>query len=155
MPRHPSPSRAPRRPQSLFEQNYRRLEEILGRPLPDLRSGIAYRLRAEHYMDLVVELLPPCPETGAAVLSLCHYFLQHGDLCQDPEMVVRAFPPRGDHPGRLEALTFQQTSPPVYSVVYPEPGKVVLRLKRELNAFLGVWLRNLKAQGHRLLPDTE
>lgn len=50
-------------------------------------------------------------------------------------------------------MIFQQTSPPVYSVVYPEPGKVVPRLKRELNAFLGVWLRNLKAQGHRLVSE--
>jgi uncharacterized protein YqiB (DUF1249 family) len=103
----------------------------------------------------VVEVLPQDRDTGAMVLSLCHYFLQNGDLCQDPEMVVRAFPPRGDHPGRLEALSFQQTLPPVYSVVYPEPGKVVPRLKRELNAFLGVWLRNLKAQGHRLVPERE
>jgi hypothetical protein len=148
-------SNPPRRPRSLFEQNYRRLGEILGRPLPDLQSGVVYRLRAEHYMDLVVEVLPPCPETGAMVLSLCHYYLQNGDLCQDPEMVVRAFPPRGDHPGRLEALYFQQASPPVFSVVYPEPGKVVPRLKRELNAFLGVWLRNLKAQGHRLISGDE
>jgi hypothetical protein len=89
------------------------------------------------------------------VFSLCHYFEENGVLCEDPEMVVRVFPPRGDHPGRLEALVFQQSLPPVYSVVYPEPGMMVPRLKRELNAFLGVWLRNLKAQGHRLIPDTE
>jgi uncharacterized protein YqiB (DUF1249 family) len=153
MPRDPESTPAPRRPRSLFERNYRRLEEIIGRPLPDLKNGVVYRLRAEHYMDLVVEVLPPCPETGAQVLSLCHYFLQNDDLCQDPEMVVRVFPPRGDHPGRLEALSFQQTSPPVYSVVYPEPGMMVPRLKRELNAFLGTWLRNLKAQGHRLVSE--
>lgn len=155
MPRDPESTPPPRHPRSLFEQNYRRLEDIIGRPLPDLQSGIVYRLRAENFMDLVVEVLPPCPETGAAVLSLCHYFLQNGHLCQDPEMVVRAFPPRGDHPGLLEALYFQQAIPPVYSVGYPEPGKVVPRLKRELNAFLGVWLRNLKAQGHGLVPERE
>jgi hypothetical protein len=144
-------SNPPRRPLSLFERNYRRLEEILGRPLSDLQSGVVYRLRAEHYMDLVVEVLSACPDTGALVLSLCHYFKLNRDLCQDPEMVVRVFPPRGDHPGRLEALSFQQSLPPIYSVVYPEPGMMVPRFKRELNAFLGVWLRNLKAQGHRLV----
>jgi uncharacterized protein YqiB (DUF1249 family) len=37
--------------------------------------------------------------------------------------------------------------------VYPEPGKVVPRLKRELNSFLVVWLRNLTAQGHRLVSE--
>jgi uncharacterized protein YqiB (DUF1249 family) len=87
------------------------------------------------------------------VLSLCHYFVQNGDLCQDPEMEVRVFPPRGGHPGRVEALTFQQAIPPVYSRVYPEPGMVSPRFHRELNAFLGVWLRNLKAQGHRLVSE--
>ncbi|HSL82748.1 MAG TPA: DUF1249 domain-containing protein [Thermoanaerobaculia bacterium] len=153
MPRDPESTPTPRRPRSLFERNYRRLEEIIGRPLPDLQSGIVYRLRAENFMDLVVEVLPPCPETGAQVLSLAHYFLQNGDLCQDPEMEVRVFPPRDGHPGRLEALTFMQANPPIYSRVYPEPGMMVPRLKRELNAFLGVWLRNLKAQGHRLVPE--
>jgi len=152
MPRQPG-SRTPRRPLSLFERNYRRLEGIIGRPLPDLQSGVVYRLQADGFMDLVVEVLSPCPVTGAQVLSLCHYFVQHGDLCQDPEMELRVFPPREGHPGFLEALTFTQAIPPVYSRVYPEPGKVVPRLKRELNSFLGVWLRNLKAQGHRLVSE--
>jgi hypothetical protein len=155
MPNQPGSNRPSSRPRSLFERNYRRLEEIIGRPLPDLESGVVYRLQADGFMDLVVEVLPQDRPTGAMVLSLCHYFEMNGDLCQDPEMVVRAFPPRGDHPGRLEALSFQQSLPPVYSVVYPEPGMMVPRLKRELNAFLGVWLRNLKAQGHRLVRDTE
>ncbi|HSL85097.1 MAG TPA: DUF1249 domain-containing protein [Thermoanaerobaculia bacterium] len=155
MPRDPESTPPPRRPRSLFERNYRRLEEIIGRPLPELHSDTVYRLRADGFMDLVAEVLPQDRDTGPLVLSLCHYFESRGDLCQDPEMVVRAFPPRGDHPGHLEALSFQQTSPPVYSVVYPEPGMMVPRLKRELNAFLGVWLRNLKAQGHRLVPERE
>lgn len=155
MPRDPESTPAPRRPRSLFEQSYRRLEEIIGRPLTDLQSGVVYRLQAEHFMDLVIEVLPQDRPTGAMVLSIAHYFVQRGDLCEDPEMEVRVLPPRGGDPGRVEALTFQQSLPPVYSVVYPEPGKVVPRLKRELNAFLGVWLRNLKAQGHRLVSKPE
>ena len=154
MPREPG-SNQPRRPLPLHERHYRLLEGIIGRPLPDLESGVVFRLQADGFMDLVVEVLSPCPVTGAQVLSLGHYFVQHGDLCQDPEMEVRVFPPREGHPGLLEALTFTQAIPPVYSRVYPEPGKVVPRLKRELNAFLGVWLRNLKAQGHRLVSDTD
>jgi hypothetical protein len=152
MPRQPG-SRTPRRPLSLFERNYRHLEAIIGRPLPDLESGVVYRLQADGFMDLVVEVLSPCPVTGAQVLSLCHYFVQNGDLCQDPEMELRVFPPREGHTGRVEALTFAQAIPPIYSRVYPEPGMVSPRLHRELNAFLGVWLRNLKAQGHRLVSE--
>jgi uncharacterized protein YqiB (DUF1249 family) len=34
-------------------------------------------------------------------------------------------------------------------------GKVSRALQGELNAFLGVWLRNLRAQGHRLVPERD
>jgi hypothetical protein len=138
---------------SLHERHYRLLEEILGQPLPDLRVGTVYRLRAEGFMDLVVEVVSQDRATGAVDLSLAHYFRQHEDLCQDPEMEVRVFPPRDGQPGLVEALSFRQSIPPVYQRVYPEPGKVVPRLKREMNAFLGVWLRILKAQGHRLVSE--
>ena len=134
----------------VYRQNYQRLETLLGQPIPDLRPETVYRLRASGFMDLVVEVLPQEPSTGAMVLSLAHYFEQMGDLCQDPEMVVRAFPPTDERPGLLEALVFQQAIPPIYHEVYPEPGKVVPRLRRDLNEFLTTWLRNLKAQGHRL-----
>jgi len=40
-------------------------------------------------------------------------------------------------------------------VVYPEPGKVNLRAKKELNQFLGQWLKNLITQGHKLNPQTQ
>ena len=99
-------------------------------------------------MDLVVEVLPQCPETGAMVLSLAHYFEQNGDLCQDPEMTVRVFASREGRHGMVEALTFQQGIPPINQQVYPEPGKVAPRLKRVLNSFLTFWLRNLEHQGH-------
>ena len=104
-------------------------------------------------MDLVVEVLPQCPQTGAMVLSMAHYFEQEGDLCQDPEMTVRLFLPRQGRHGMAEALTFQQTVSPMYQEVYPEPGKVYPHLKRELNSFLSLWLRNLKSQGHRPVSD--
>jgi uncharacterized protein YqiB (DUF1249 family) len=141
-------------PTRLYEQNYRRLEKILGRPLSDLRSGVAYRLRAEGLMDLVVEVLPQDRSTGAMVLSLAHYFTQAGDLCQDPEMTLRVLPPGPGRPGMVEALTFEQALPPVYQAVYPEPGKVAPQVKRELNAFLTTWLRNLRQQGHRPVAET-
>ena len=88
---------------SQYEQNYARLEALMGQPLCDLQSGRSYRLRAPGFMDLVVEVLPQDLETGALVLSLCHYFEQNGDLCQDPEMTVQVF-----SEGMLEALTFSR-----------------------------------------------
>ena len=132
-----------------YERNYARLEALMGQPLCELRSGRSYRLRAPGFMDLVVEVLPQDSETGATVLSLCHYFEMNGDLCQDPEMTVRVF----SSAGMIEALSFQQSLPPIYSVVYPEPGRVDVRMKQDLNAFLSLWLRNLTAQGHFPISD--
>ncbi len=136
-----------------YELNYARLEALIGQPLSNLRSGRSYRLRARGFMALVAEVLPNCEDTGAMVLSMAHYFEQEGDLCQDPEMTVRVFAPRQGNQGMVEALSFQQALPPIYQVIYPEPGKVYPRLKRDLNSFLSLWLRNLKSQGHRLVSD--
>ena len=78
-------------PRNSYEINYTRLEALMGRLLPSLEFETVYRLRAPGMMDLVVERLPDCDETGGLVLSLCHYFSLNGDLCQDPEMTVRLF----------------------------------------------------------------
>jgi len=152
----------PRR--NLFETHYHRLEQLLGCPLEGLRPGDYFKLRAPGFMDLTVEVLSPCRETGATILSLAHYFEQNGDLCQDPEMTVRLFAPGARvvpetvpstdaSRGQAEALTFQQAVPPIYRRVYPEPGKYSLRLRHELNDFLALWLRNLEDQGHRVVEQ--
>jgi len=149
-----------RRRRNLYERNYARIETLLGQPPSQLQPETAHRFRAPGFMDLVVEVLPACQETGGLVLSLAHYFDQHGDLCQDPELTVRLFPPGSTaflqytpstdpKHGRAEALTFQQAIPPIYQQVYPEPGLVRPRLRMDLNRFLGQWLRNLEEQGHR------
>ena len=141
-------------PLTIYELNYSRLEKLLGQPPSELDSETVYRFRAAGFMDLVVEILLPCEETGARILSIAHYFELNGDLCQDPDVTVRVFPPKGDRPGMVEALTFQQAIPPIYQEVYPEPGKVILSIKRDLNAFLSTWLGNLKAQGHQQVEET-
>lgn len=143
-----------------YELHYARIEALIQRPIASLEGGEVIRLRASGYMDLVVEVLPECLETGAKVLSLCHYFEQNGDLCQDPEMTVRLFEPGSklmrrlvpstdSALGRAEALSFQMAIPPIYQEVYPEPGKFYPRLRRDLSSFLGTWLRNLEAHGHQ------
>lgn len=136
---------------SIYELNYCRLIKLLGRPLQAIRAEEVYRFQAPGFMDLVVERISPCSETGVPVLSLAHYFEQHGDLCADPEMTVRVFEPKANRPeGLVEALTFHQAIPPLYQEVYPAPGKFSPRLKRDLNGFLVTWLRNLLDQGHKL-----
>ena len=145
-----------------YEESYARLDRILGLPLADLELDKIYRLRAEGFMDFVVEALPRCAETGARILSLAHYFRQAGDLCQDPEMTVRIFPPgstvfaqmvpsTSKEFGRLEALTFQQSIPPISQLIYPAPGRYYPKRREELNDFLATWLLNVEHQGHRLI----
>lgn len=97
----------------------------------------------EPFMDLNMDVLER--QTDYIVIALSHYFKQNGDLCADPDMQIRIYPERN----MAEALTFQQALPPIYQEVYPAPGKVVPELKRELNDFLDLWLRNCINQGHR------
>lgn len=153
---------------NIFEMNYHRLEELLGQPPEKIDPARTYRLRSpsECFMDLVVEKISPSPTKGATLISLAHYFRSHGDLCQDPEVVVRIFPPGSeDHQefapstdkrhGRMEAILFQQAVPSIFHAVYPEPGRYSPRLKKDLNGFLTTWLRNLKNQGHKFIDDDE
>ncbi len=143
-----------------YELNYARIQALLRRPLVQLQPEDVIRLKTEGFMDLTCEVLLSCEQTGATVLSMCHYFEQNGDLCQDPEMTIRLFhpgstadrvmtPSTGSNWGRADATTYQQSIPPIYRVVYPAPGRYRPGLRKELNAFLVQWLKNLKAQGHR------
>jgi len=140
---------------SIYERNFTRLQALMGQPLADLKEHTVYRLKAPGFMDLVLEVLITFPENETLILSLCHYFEQNGDLCQDPEMEVRVYLPKRERRGMVEALSFQQALPPIYQRVYPEPGKVIPLLRQQLNSFLGLWLRNLKQQGHKLITGAE
>ena len=95
--------------------------------------------------------MPLCVEhLGGSRYSVTHYYEQNGDLCSDPDMTFRlageAFPP--SH-GLAEALTYQDSFG--YKEVYPEPGKVYPRLKKELNAFAVQWFQNIRAQGYKIV----
>ncbi len=136
-----------------YQQNYTRLKNLLGQPPEDLPPESALRFRSSEWMDLVVEVLPRCQETSGVVMSLAHYFTQNGDLCSDPEMELRVIAPTAGRPGTVEALCFQQSIPPVYQLVYPKPGYVAPKVKRELNAFLSLWSRNLRSQGHQRVVE--
>ena len=53
-----------------YELHYAKIEVLLQQPLAKLEPEAVIRLQAPGFMDLVVEVLLPCPETGATVLSL-------------------------------------------------------------------------------------
>jgi len=97
------------------------------------------------YMDLSVDRLMD-DEPKTIRISLAHNFVQNGDLMADPDMEIRIYP----YAGFVEALTYQLDSLGIYQVVYPEPGKVYPKLKKDLNKFLNQWLSNLIDQGFYL-----
>lgn len=133
---------------NVYTRNFNKLEKL---GIIDLiTSGqSAAKSESSGFMDLHFDRL--YEEDGTIVIALAHYFKQNGDMCCDPDMQLRVYP---EH-RMAEALTFQQALPPVYRSVYPAPGKVNPRLKKELNSFLSTWLRNCVSQGHRFTSSVE
>ena len=124
--------------ETIYQKNFEKLDHLLGGIEDFMKSRDGYmKLKSAGYMDLSVDLL------SDHRIAIAHNFIQNGDLMADPDMEVKI-----DLSSRTaEALTFQNDCLGVYQVVYPEPGKVCLALKRSLNQFLGTWLDNLKLQG--------
>jgi N12 class adenine-specific DNA methylase/uncharacterized protein YqiB (DUF1249 family) len=127
-----------------YHKNYNRLAKLfkkwgLGKP-EDFREHAKLATGSKSIMDLNVEYLRD-DKDGNCILALSHYYKQHGDLVPDPDMEIRV-----TKDGMVEALTFQDYRS--YDAVYPEEGKVNLKLKKDLNNFLGKWLKNIEDQGH-------
>ena len=71
----------------------------------------------------------------------------------DPEMTFRI----DREVGTLEPLTFRQDGwPQIYQQVYPEPGRWIPKLSRDLSRFTEQWFKNIGEQdtiGNRRLPS--
>ena len=128
----------------IYEANYKRLKKLIP-DLDTLTVETHRKSKSGGFMDLSFEVLSRT--TDQFTCAMTHYFEQNGDLIADPDMEIRVVPSMK----MIEALAYQDQFG--YRVVYPEPGKVNIRAKEELNQFLGQWLKNLIAQGHRLGPE--
>ena len=132
-----------------------RLYRALLRVIPDLltlQPGVARISKSDGWMDLHLDVL--ATETHGNLpwlrIALAHYYQANGDQVSDPDMELRicldaSWP-------AAEALNITQGGLGIYREVYPGPGLVHPRAKRELNDFLALWLRNLQQQGHHLGP---
>lgn len=122
----------------IYEQIYSKIDDLTGGIEDFLKREEGYmELKSKGFMDLNVDRL------NEDRIAMAHNYIQNGDVMADPDMEVRIDVKRKV----ASALTFQQDSLGIYQVVYPEPGKVNLRLKKELNLFLNQWLNNLEKQG--------
>ncbi len=70
--------------------NGNRLEKLLDSSLDQLQTETVDRLKANGFMDLVVEILWRDVERGQMMISLAHDHEMNRDLCSDPERTVRA-----------------------------------------------------------------
>lgn len=110
-----------------------------------------YQAKAPGFMDLHIERIRDDYSCGPfEAWSICHYFEQNGDLCQDPEMLLLA-----DHQRRqLYPAWFQMAIPPVFrrSIEQVSATGLSYRPKELLDQqnFLAMWLHNIRAQGFKV-----
>lgn len=130
---------------NIHEKIFQKIERLVPK-LYEYQVGDAIKLKTNGYMDLNIDILRKTDQK--VVVSFAHNWIKNGDVMADPDMEISLIPTMK----MAEALTFQQDDPPLYQVVYPEPGKFYPQRKKELNDFLLQWLTNIENQGHRL-PD--
>lgn len=128
----------------IYEKIYDKLKQI---GILDIKKSCKFK--ASGYMDLNIDILEDNNEY--IIIAMAHNFLQNGDVMADPDMEVKIHKKLF----MAEALTFQQDSLGLYQNVYPEPGKVNIKLKKQLNIFLNQWLKNIINQGFKLCITEE
>lgn len=124
-----------------YTRMHKRMMDLIGDH--SLEVGTAWTVRNSPYMDLHLEIIEKSDRF--VVVAMSHTYEQNFDLMRDPEMTIKLYTVK-EWP-MCEALTYQQDGLGIFQQVYPEPGKVYPKLKKELNRFLITWLKNLRSQG--------
>ena len=108
--------------------------------IPNLRNiGTYAKLSAPGFMDLHVDLLNKSGSVWR--IALAHNYKAGGDVIPDPDMEVTV-----DFDNETaQAETYQDT------YVYREANDA--KSRKELNAFLLMWLGNLIEQGHKMVDS--
>ena len=114
----------------IYERIYRKLEAL------GVQNVEEYEKReVEGFMPLNIDRL------GKWTWAISHTYTQNGDIIPDPDMEIRIY----EDAKMGEAMTYQDTFG--FRAVYPEPEKIDVKAKKELNDFLDGWLDNLIDQG--------
>lgn len=128
-----------------MENIYRRNYNLLKPLLDILNANNAIKIESQPYMDLHIDNLGKKHRDGT-VIALAHYYRANGDSIPDPDMEIAVYADRG----MVEALTYQDSY--LYQEVYfinPNDHREMMypKLKKDLNSFLNLWLRNIQSQG--------
>ena len=110
------------------------------------KNGEALRFKAPGFMDLTIENLYTKDHYGNPIYSITHYGKQNGDLMRDPDMTFSI----NQNTETIIPLTFQNDYMGLYQEVIQERGgkfMYCVSLLKDLDAFLWMWLKNIKAQG--------
>ena len=117
------------------KENYKNLLALMPVVLDDDDYAT---LTAAGFMDLHVEVL--FREGSKISIAMSHYYTQNSDLIPDPDMELLL-----DTDAKTVAATSYQDA-----YVYE---RIEGRADAALDRFLGMWLSNLKAQGHTIRAE--
>lgn len=111
-------------------------------------DGDAVKIQSGGFMDLSINRLYTV--NGGFVISLTHYFEQNGDLVPDPHLEIFV----SDATRTAWAMAIQHSTGHYAQGMKIENGQFFKapRVQRDIQSFLGQWLRNLKAQGFYKAP---
>ncbi|MHB8864403.1 MAG: DUF6908 domain-containing protein [Pirellulaceae bacterium] len=105
------------------------------------------KLEVRGFMPLAIEFIGTGPR-GLPMVSVMHYYEQHGDICRDPDMEFEI-----SQDGRWYPVSYRQDSigMMMQEAVFVDANtgevKIRPRLVRELKRFASQWSRNLDEQG--------
>jgi len=123
------------------QANYKRLLTLL----PDVQTmqpGTAVKMKADQFMDLCIDVIQQ--QGTVTQISMAHYYEQNGDLVPDPDMEVMLM-----HATQM-ALPVHFQNAFAYRVCIEGTKVINGKELADQSAFLSMWLRNIKAQGHKL-----
>ncbi len=128
----------------IYQRNFNRLVKLgIINDKGELQFKEALKLKSTGFMDLNLDYLEE--DDQGHIIAMAHNYEQNGDIMADPDMKVRIIPVMRS----IEALTYQQDGMGLYQEVYPDPNHIDIKAKKELNAFLEKWLKNLIDQGFK------
>ena len=113
--------------------------------LPHLRNN-PIKLEVAGFMPLCIEFIGTGPR-GMPLVSVMHYYEQHGDIMRDPDMECEV-----DTGGIWHPVSYRQDSLGLMQEAVfrdAETGEVMVRPKlvRDLTRFMNFWDNNLNQQG--------
>jgi hypothetical protein len=117
------------------------------------------KITNDPFMPLTIEKIGEdliTPMGVGCTFSLCHYYVQHGDLMQDPEMCFLILDNRIDDATdftkvKIAPFMFQQANLGIYQESIEFSNQVMGEVHTDLQAdhaeFADMWLVNIKLQG--------